>query len=258
MGNLRTTPLSGPVIICQPVEELNNDVEMKEEPNTSDNNIPPNFSYLTKRFKEQIGVPMNRPMSMNIFNFDETLIAKGFDRVVTTWQGMFWEHSKEDICFRNLSKVVYSVDGVEGWRANGVSVFRLTQPDRRSRPRAHRFAVNPPAGFNGKCNPLRVGKFYSHIYQTKVQVGRELRTLRSKHMALELKKMFGNEYRPRKFDIIVRTNHKSPVARQRHLNIPPQVSNFQPLAQLQTVPPYSNYYSPVNAQPTMNNHFNQQ
>ena len=81
--------------------------------------------------------------------FDETLIAKGFDRVVTTWQGMVWEHSKDDICFGNLSKIEFTVDGIEAWRANGVSVFRLTKPDKRTKPRAHRFAVNPTVEFVG-------------------------------------------------------------------------------------------------------------
>ena len=139
-----------------------------------------------------------------------------------------------------------------------MSVFRLTKPDRRSRPRAHRFAVNPPKGFNGKCNPLRVGKFYSHIYQTKVQVGRELRTLRSKQMALEMKKTFGNDYRPRKFDLQVRSIQNHPAARQRHNNIPQHLPNFQPLAQLQAVPPYSNFCNPANAHPGRNNHVSQQ
>ena len=117
---------------------------MIEEPIIAENKSPVNISFLIECFQKQIGVPMNEPLSMNIFNFDETLIAKGFNRVVTTWQGMFWEHSKEDICFRNLTKVEYPVDGVEGWRAKGVSVFRLTKPDLRTRPRAHRFAVIRP------------------------------------------------------------------------------------------------------------------
>ena len=59
---------------------------MKEEYNSNNNNeVPNNFNFLNTSFQEQIGVPMNKPQSINIFNFDEKLIATGYDRVVTTW-----------------------------------------------------------------------------------------------------------------------------------------------------------------------------
>ena len=96
---------------------------------------------------------------------------------------MFWEHSHDDISFRNLKKDKFSTEGFESWSARGVKVFRVTKPCRRSKPFAHRFAVIPPDNFRGVCNPLEVGKYYSHIYQTKVLVGGEMRTLRSKLMA---------------------------------------------------------------------------
>ena len=86
----------------------------------------------------------------------------------------------------------------EGWKAKGVNVFRLTKPNRRAKPRAHRFAVIPPNGFGGRCNPLKVGKFYTNIYQTKVQVGREMRTLHSRGMTKELKILWGNSFHPKK------------------------------------------------------------
>ena len=82
------------------------------------------------------------------------LIAKGFQRVVITWQGMYWEHSKDDICFRNLNKVEYTEDGFECWKTDGVQIFRVTKPIKRNKPRAHRFAVNPPKSFVGCSNPL--------------------------------------------------------------------------------------------------------
>ena len=145
--------------------------------------LPKNFEYLRKCFIDQIGIDMERKQTRNIFNFDETLIAKGFERVVVTWQGMFWEHSHDDISFRNLKKDQFPPQGFESWSAKGVKVFRVTKPCRRSKPFAHRFAVKPPDDFRGVCNPLEVGKYYSHVYQTKVLVGREMRTLRSKLMA---------------------------------------------------------------------------
>ena len=103
-----------------------------------------NITFLTNCFQEQIGVEMDEPQSFNIFNSDETLIAKGFDRVMITWQGVFWEHSRQDICFKNLRRVKYPEEGIVSWKANGVQVFQLIRPDERKKPRAHRFAVNPP------------------------------------------------------------------------------------------------------------------
>ena len=173
---------------------------------------PDHFKNLNECFQEQIGVSMDLPQSLNIFNFDEKLIAKGYDRVVTTWQGMFWEHSREDICFRNLRKDGYSVDGIESWKADGVQVFRLTKPDKRRKPRAHRFAVNPPRSLVGSCNPLKLGRWYTHVYQTKVLVNQEMKTIQSKPMAQELKRICGDSYCPRKYDLVDRrtynvTNH---------------------------------------------------
>ena len=224
----------------------------KERITTVKNNdeVPNNIDFLNTSFQEQIGVPMNEPQSMNIFNFDETLIAKGYDRVVTTWQGMFWENSREDICFKNVRKVEYTAEGFEGWKAKWVNVFRLTKPNRRTKPRAHRFAVIPPNGFQGRCNPLKVGKFYTHVYQTKVQVGREMRTLHSKRMAKELKILCGNAYHPRKYDLedlkpsVDSSSRGVPMGRCK--NIPQPVQNFQPLSQIQRIPPYTNFINPSN------------
>ena len=145
---------------------------------------------------------------------------------------MFWEHYKDDICFGNLSKIEFTVDGIEGWRANGVSVFRHTKPDKQTKPRAHRFAVNPPVGFVGSCNPLRVGKWYSHLYQTKVQVKKELKTLHSRQMAMELKRICGHNYCPRKYDIGTKNSAKSTYyIREQRVDQQPQIHNFRPLSQ---------------------------
>ena len=184
--------------IDQPYPEK---IPVNEPATQSEDSIPDNIYYLNTCFQDQIGLPTDISQKMNIFNFDETLIAKGFDRVVTTYQGLFWEHSKDDICFRNLKKAQWSIDGLETWKAKGVNVFRLIKPDKRAKPRAHRFAVNPPPDFKGSCNPLKVGKWYTHVYQTKVQVNGEMKTLYSRRMAWELKRLCGNDYRPRKYDL---------------------------------------------------------
>ena len=105
-------------------------MNLLEKKNTAGNST----NFLTTCFEEQIGVQMDKPQSLNIFNLDETLIAKGFDRVVVTWHGVFWEHTRNDICFRNLESVDYPEEGTLAWRANGVRVFQLTKPDNRRRP----------------------------------------------------------------------------------------------------------------------------
>ena len=193
---------------------------------------PKNFKYLKKCFMDQIGIDMENKQSRSIFNFDETLIAKGFERVVVTWQGMFWEYSHDDISFRNLKKDQFPPEGFESWSAKGVKVLRVIKPCRRSKPFAHRFAVIPPEHFRGVCNPLEVGKYYSHVYQTKVMVGREMKTLRSKLMARELKLICGASYHHRKYDL------------EKKDSVDLNGQQFQPLSQLQTVPPYMNFHYP--------------
>ena len=203
-----------------PVEDMDQDFQFDGQFDLEENSNPEHKKFLKKCFQEKIGIPMNQARSINIFNFDETLIAKGFDRVVTTWQGMFWEHSREDICCRNLTRVEYPMEGVERWRANGVILFKLTKPDIRIYPRAHRLAVNPPKGFTGNCNPLTVGKWYSHVYQTKVQINKEPKTIQSRVMAKELKKICGNAYRPRRYDLEPKTkkNVVNQTGRMREVN----------------------------------------
>ena len=140
--------------------------------------------------------------------------------------------------------------------------MRLTKPDRRAKPRAHRFAVIPPNGFQGKCNPLKVGEFYTHVYQTKVQVRREMRTLHSKRMTKELKILCGNAYHPRKYDLedfkppVESSNRGAPMGRYKTIPQPPQI--FQPLSQIQGIPPYIHNINPTNNPPYLYNKLNQQ
>ena len=84
--------------------------------------------------------------------------------------------------------------------------------------------------------------WYSHVYQTKVQVDKDLKTLHSKKIAQELKSMCGNAYRPRKFD------SKLEVLRRFFIlaSITTQVQKFQPLSQLQSFPPYFNFKNQPN------------
>ena len=83
--------------------------------------------------------------------------------------------------------------------------------------------------------------WYSHVYQTKIQVNKDLKTLHSKRIAQELKRLCGNAYRPRKFDLEVRGVNTNNI-----LNLPPQVQKFQPLSQLQSFPPYFDFKNQPN------------
>ena len=60
---------------------------------------------------------------------------------------------------------------IQTWSAKGMRVFKLTKSDLRGKPPPHVLAVNQPAGFSNPCNPLMVGKYYAHLYHTKVEVG---------------------------------------------------------------------------------------
>ena len=111
-------------------------------------------------------------------------------------------------------------------------------PDKRVRPRSHRFAVNPPRNFKGPCNPLEVGKYYAHVYQTKVEVNNSKRTLRSKRMAIELKRIFGDRYNPRPGDLSVRREEFKEWTNTNNSQMnfqPPR--QWVPIAQLQDIKP---------------------
>ena len=49
------------------------------------------LEFLKSCFEEQIGIPFYQAQSKKIYNFDDVLIAKGFNKAVVTWQGLFCE-----------------------------------------------------------------------------------------------------------------------------------------------------------------------
>ena len=65
-------------------------------------------------------------------------------------------------------------------------------------------------------------------------------------MAMELKRICGHNYRPRKYDIGTKNSAKSSYhIREQRVDQQPQFHNFRPLSQLQTVPPYLNYSNQI-------------
>ena len=103
--------------------------------------------------------------------------------------------------WKYLTRDEWSPDGKECWRSRGVQGFRLTRPDHRRTPRAHRFALRTPTDFTGRCNPLLANKWYIHAYQVRFVAGNRERSLNSRVMASALKRMYPDEYHPRGKDL---------------------------------------------------------
>ena len=113
---------------------------------------------------------------------------------------MYFEIDEKDIAFGNLLREDRHDEIVLSTR--GVRIFSLKSPDTRSIPRPHRFAVSPPVGYKQHCNPLIPGRFYAHVYQTKVETSENVvTTLQSKWTARELRKICVNNYLPIRNDL---------------------------------------------------------
>ena len=177
--------------------ETNEDehVEHKEETDS-----PLHFKWLESEFKKRFQLPINIPQKKNIWSYDGTLIARGWNKIETTYQGMYFEIDEKDIAFGNLLREDRHDEIVLSTR--GVRIFSLKSPDTRSIPRPHRFAVSPPVGYKQHCNPLIPGRFYAHVYQTKVETSENVvTTLQSKWTARELRKICVNNYLPIRNDL---------------------------------------------------------
>ena len=83
----------------------------------------------------------------------------------------------------------------------GVKLFKLSREDTRTTPRPHRFAVKPRGNPTKPCNPLTVGRWFVHVYQTKLEQNGFLKTLNSKSIAKDHKKRWGPNYLPRPGDL---------------------------------------------------------
>ena len=121
---------------------------------------------------------------------------------MATWQGLFFELKGEDIIFENLERSFNTARGITIWSTKGVQITKLNREDLRTTPRPHRFAVVPGENSSRPCNPWHVGKFYVHVYQTKLKLGDNFfKTLNSKAIARNLKEMYGIRYLPRPNDL---------------------------------------------------------
>ena len=81
------------------------------------------FEYLKKCWNEQIELPLSQPQKRNIYSYKNALVATGYEKILVTWQGMFYEVSDMDIELGNLSRAHSQDYGVQKWVAEGVTVF---------------------------------------------------------------------------------------------------------------------------------------
>ena len=139
--------------------------ERSKNPKRNDNNLPQknrtegpagrrssrrkgdealHFQFLKKEFTDRLGLPVDSGKRRKIYSFDGVQIAEGYEKVVTTWQGMFFQMNGEDIIFENLRKENRRNRNLTIYKTKGVELFKLQMEDRRITPRPHRFAVKPP------------------------------------------------------------------------------------------------------------------
>ena len=170
-------------------------------PDQPQQTLPPHEEWLNGSFYDRIGLRPEERTEVDILTFDGVLVARGYNRILPTWQGFFVELEETDVMWKYLTRDNYPPDGEECWRSPGVQVFRLTRPDNRRTPRAHRFALRTPTGFTGRCNPLLANIWYVHAYQVRFVAGNQERSLNSRTMALTLKRMYPEKYHPRWKDL---------------------------------------------------------
>ena len=174
----------------------------RNQDNTIPFREPKHFSWLKDQFVKCFDLPTNTYKKQEIYSFDGVKLAAGFNRVVATWQGLYFELKGEDIYFENLVRGFNTARGITTWSTKGVQIFKPNRDDLRTTPRPHRFAVIPSGRPTEPCNPLIVGRWYAHVYQTKLKLkGNFMKALPSKTMARTLKKMLGIQYLHRQRDL---------------------------------------------------------
>ena len=227
---------------------------------------PPHANYLDECFSNRIGLPVDSRQEVDITTFDGVLVAKGYNRILPTWQGYYIELEEKDLVKANLELNEFPALGQKSWLSPGLKVFRLTKPDNRRTPRAHRFAIKTPPDFTGRCNPLQLGKYYIHAYQARFLVGDYSRSLNSRAMALNLSNMFPHRYQPRRRDTDNTARREEdrlrnePNRPSNHAVIPPNTvpTPFVPLTNLPNpwnIPKIVPYGAPYLQQPSMPHNF---
>ena len=152
--------------------------------------------YLEECFRKQIGLPVDSWQNTNIYSFTDHRVAKGYQKVVTTCQGMYYEIKENQVDWGSVGRKRLTIGGDFCWRGNGVTIYQPTRESTRRPIVPHRFAIN--LGQQYQQPKLGTDRYYIHVYQTKIGSRRE--TLRSKEIAREISKRWREVYLPRSID----------------------------------------------------------
>ena len=212
-------PLQPPPMECDPTDD---------ETDHSQTSLPPHASLLHECFQKRIGLAPTVRNEVDITTFDNVIVAKGYNRILPTWQGYYIELEKDDLVWANLQPNESPAYGEESWVSPGLTVFTRLRPDTRCTPRPHRFALKTPTNYTKPCNPLQPYKWYIHAYQARFLVDNYSRSLNSRTIASNLKELFPDRYHPRDKDL---TNNPHPYV----ANEPQQTTTNQ-MPQPQTAP----------------------
>ena len=116
-----------PVIPAEALGKENQQLLNSQQEDTQNHDFRPEHAdYLEDCFINRIGLSPNQPQEVSITSFDGVLVAKGYNRIVTTYQGYFIEIEKEDLETALLEPNESPANGEESWLSRGVKVFRLT------------------------------------------------------------------------------------------------------------------------------------
>ena len=72
---------------------------------------PPHADYLNDCFIKQIGLPPCSRQKVDITTVGGVLVAKAYNKIVSTWQGYFIELEKKDLMMTKLEQNEYPSDG---------------------------------------------------------------------------------------------------------------------------------------------------
>ena len=135
---------------------------------------------------------MWKPQKKEIYSWKNVQIARGYEKVLATWQGLYGEVSWNDLVHENLTEKIQAESGMRKWVSEGVTVYQFAKGYQHVL-REHRLAVIPPEGEKVCRGEMRSDRFYIHIYQTKInRSGGDMRSLNSREMAEVLSRDFGN------------------------------------------------------------------
>ena len=185
------------------------------------------FEYLRSEFKKQIELPMWEKQKKNIYSWKNVKIANAYEKIVATWQGLYWEVKEENIIFKNLTEKMNTEQGIEKWGTQGVTVYRFDNTYEHIL-QEHRFAVRPPLTEAVSRNQIRPNRWYIHIYQTRVDRGNgDFRSLKSRVMAKYMQSRWPKSYWPRPKDVNSELRNERVKVKQNNAETAPKQQYYQ-------------------------------